>query len=180
MGGLGARGAGVRRRVWRDVRWRGGLAAGGGLVEGGEVGGADRGDFTAELEVHAQELVGVDQDGLAREEGAFDVEEDFAQPLPLGQEGGEDFVVEGFEMHGAGGADVRVELAVPLDEGALGDVDVGGDVRQAEALGPKLDKLIFSFICMHRSRFSMAGGTGPNAPLALLALWVVCCRRGGL
>jgi hypothetical protein len=47
---------------------------------------------------------------------------------------GEGLFVEGFEVDGAEGTDVRGELAVPVDEGALGDMETGGDAREAEAV----------------------------------------------
>jgi len=65
--------------------------------------------------------------------------------------------VQGFEVDGAEGADVRGELAVPLDEGALGDVDAGGNAREAEALGVDFGELVFRVLSMHGTSFRMVG-----------------------
>jgi hypothetical protein len=69
---------------------------------------------------------------MVAEPGGFDVGLDFGQAGQVLLARVEGLFVEGLEVDGAQGADVRGELAVPLDEGALGDVDVGGDAREAK------------------------------------------------
>jgi hypothetical protein len=82
-------------------------------------------------------------------------------------------LVEGFEVDGAEGADVLGELAVPVDEGALGDVEVGGDAREAEAFGAQFEELIFSVVAIHGTSFRMVWGEGAKGPLAVLAVLAV-------
>jgi hypothetical protein len=151
---LGGKCAGGKRGAWRRVRGWGrririrignGIRIEG-LVEGGEVGGAEGADFVAEIEVDADEFVAVDPVEVAFGDGGFDVGLDFGEAGQVLFAGGEGLLVEGFEVDGAEGADVRGELAVPLDEGALGDVDVGSDAREAEAFGAQFSELIFSIV----------------------------------
>jgi hypothetical protein len=88
-------------------------------------------------------------------DASFDLGLDFGQACQIILARGESLFVEGFEVDGAEGADVRGELAVPLDEGALGDADVGGDAREAEAFGAHFEELVFSFVRMHGTSFLM-------------------------
>ena len=146
----------IRSRV-RSRRREGGRVRIWGFVEWGEVGGADVADFMAEVEVDADEFVAVDPVEVAFGDGGFDVGLDFGEAGEVCFARGEGLFVEGFEVDGAEGADVRGELAVPIDEGALGDVDVGGDAREAAAFGTHFQELIFSFVCMHRASFRTVG-----------------------
>jgi hypothetical protein len=41
----------------------------------------------------------------------------------------------------------------PGDGGALGDVEAGGDAREAEALGAEFGELIFNVVAMHGTIF---------------------------
>jgi hypothetical protein len=147
-------------RIWR-------------FVEGSEVGGAEGADFMAEIEVDADEFVAVNPGEVAFGDGGFDFGLDFGQARQVFLARGQGLFVEGFEVDGAEGADVGGELAVPVDEGALGDMDVGGDAQEAEALGAEFGELILNFIRMHGDDFRVVCGEGPNTPLALLALLVI-------
>ena len=126
-------GIGIGIRIW-------------GFVEGGEIFGAEVADFVAEIEVDADEFVAVNPGEVAFGDGGFDVGLDFGEASEVGFARGEGLFVEGFEVDGAEGADVRGELAVPVDEGALGDVEVGGDAREAEAFGGELGEVVFSIV----------------------------------
>ncbi len=128
-----------------------------GFVEGGEVGGAEVADFVAEIEVDADELVAVNPGEVAFGDGGFDVGLDFGQAGQVCLARGEGLFVKGFEVDGAEGADVRGELAVPRDEGALGDADVGGDAREAQTFGAEFGELIFSIVAVHETSFRMLG-----------------------
>jgi hypothetical protein len=126
-------GSGIRSRIRSRGRklGRGGIW---GFIEGGKVGGAEVPDFVAEIEVDADEFVDVNPGEVAFGDGGFDVGLDFGQAGEVFLVRGEGLLVEGFEVDGAEGADVRGELAVPVDEGALGYVEIGGDAREAQAL----------------------------------------------
>jgi hypothetical protein len=126
-----------------------------GFIKGGEVGGAEGADFVAEIEVDADEFVAVNPGEVAFGDGGFDVGLDLGQAGQVFLARVQGLFVEGFELDGAEGADVRGELAVPLDEGALGDADVGGDAREAEAFGAHFEELVFSFVRMHGTSFLM-------------------------
>ena len=76
-------------------------------------------------------------------------------------QGWSDPIEQLFEVHGAEGADVRGELAVPFDEGALGYVEVGGAARANEYRGKfahlfgtgfMLFELLFQRSCILRFR----------------------------
>jgi hypothetical protein len=116
------------------------------FIEGGEVGGAEVADFVAEVEIDADEFVAVNPGEVAFDDGGFDVGLDFGQAGEVCLARGEGLFVEGFEVGGAEGADVRGELVVPVDEGALGDVDGSGDARKAEAFGAQFEELVFSIV----------------------------------
>jgi hypothetical protein len=109
----------------------------------------------AEIEVDADELVAVNPGEVAFGDGGFDVGLDFGQAGEVCFAGGEGLFVQGFEVDGAEGADVRGELAVPVDEGALGDVDVGGDAREAQTFRAHFEELVFSVVRMHGTSFLM-------------------------
>jgi hypothetical protein len=111
----------------------------------------------AEVEVDADEFVAVNPVEVAFGDGGFDIGLDFGQAGEVCLARGEGLFVEGFEVGGPEGAELGGELAVPVDQGALGDVDVGGDVREAEAFGAHFQELIFSFVCMHGADFRMVG-----------------------
>jgi len=147
-------------------------------MEGSEVGGAEVTDFVAEIQEDADEFVAVNPGEVAFGYGGFDVGLDFGQTGQVFLARVQGLFVEGLEVDGAEGADVRGELAVPLDEGAQGDMDVGGDAREAEALGTEFGELVFSVVAMHGGDFRMSGDGGPNTPLALLAVLVICLSRG--
>jgi hypothetical protein len=83
----------------------------------------------AEGEVDADEFVAVDPGEVAFGDGGFDVGLDFGQAGEVFMAGGEGLFVEGFKVDGAQGADVRGEQAVPVHEGALANLEVGGDAR---------------------------------------------------
>ncbi len=61
------------------------------------------------------------------------------------------FFVEGFELEECEGADFGLELAVPVHEGALGDVELGGDFGEAPTAGAELDELVFEVVVIHRT-----------------------------
>ena len=132
----------------------------------------------AEIEVDADEFVAVNPGEVAFGNGGLDVGLDFGKAGQVLLARGEGLFVEGFEVDGAQGANVRGELAVPLDEGALGHMDVGGDAREACAFGAEFEELVFGFVRMHGADFRMSGGDGPNTPLALLALLVISLSDG--
>jgi hypothetical protein len=103
----------------------------------------------AEIEVDADEFVAVNPGEVAFGDGGFDVGLDFGQAGQVGFAGGEGLFVDGAE-----GADVRGELAAPIGEGALGDVEIGGDAREAEAPGTPFEELVFSFVRVHGPVFA--------------------------
>jgi hypothetical protein len=107
----------------------------------------------AQIEVDADEFVAVNPREVAFGDGGFDVGLDFSQASEVCFARGEGLFVEGFEVDGAEGADVRCELAVPVDEGALGDVEVGGDAREADAFGTHFEELVFYVVRMHGTSF---------------------------
>jgi hypothetical protein len=111
----------------------------------------------AEIQVDADEFVAVNPGEVAFGDGGFDVGLDFGQARQVFLARVQGLFVEGFEVDGAEGTNVRGELAVPLDEGAMGDVDVGGDAREAEAFGAEFGELIFNFIRMHVAIFAWVG-----------------------
>ena len=124
-------------------------------MEGSEVGGAEVTDFVAEIQEDADEFVAVNPGEVAFGDGGFDVGLDFGQARQVFLARVQGLFVEGFEVDGAEGTNVRGELAVPLDEGAQGDMDVGGDAREAEAFGAHFEELVFSFVRMHGTSFLM-------------------------
>jgi len=164
---------GVRSRIRSRIRIR--IK---GLIEGGEVGGAEIADFVAEIEVDADEFVTVDPVEVAFGDGGFDVGLDFGEAGEVGFAGGEGLLVEGFKVDGAEGADVRGEFVVPVDEGALGDVDVGGDAREAEAFGAHFEELIFSFVRMHGTSFRMVGAKDQTLHWLYWLYWLFLHRQG--
>ncbi len=83
----------------------------------------------AEIEVDADEFVAVNPGEVAFGDGGFDVGLDFGEAGQVGFAGGEGLFVEGFEVDGAEGADVLGESAIPVNKGALGDVEIGGAAR---------------------------------------------------
>jgi hypothetical protein len=144
-----------------------------GFAEGGEVGGAEGADFVAEVEVDADEFVAVNPGEVAFGDGGFDVGLDFGEASEVGFARGKGLFVEGFEVDGAEGADVRGELAVPIDQGALGDMEVGGDAREAEAFGAEFGELIFSTIVIHGASFRTFQRARANVLLAVLAVLAI-------
>jgi hypothetical protein len=114
----------------------------------------------AEVEVDADEFVVVNPGEVAFGDGGFDVGLDFGEAGQVCFARGEGSFVEGFEVEGAEGADVRGEMAVPVDEGALGDVEIGGDAREAEAFGTEFQELVFSVVRMHGASFCMVRAKG--------------------
>jgi hypothetical protein len=110
-------------------------------------------------------------------DGGFDVGLDFGQEGRVGFARGEGLFVEGFEVGGAEGADVRGELAAPTDEGALGDVEIGGDAREAEAFGAELGELIFSFVAIHRTSFRIVGAKDQTLHWLCWLYWLFLCRE---
>jgi hypothetical protein len=157
---------------------RGGRGRTWGLVEGGEVGGAKVADFAAEVEVDADEFVAVDPGEVAFGNGGFDVGLDFGQAGQVLFARGEGLFVEGFEVNGAEGADVRGELAVPLDECALRDADVVGDAREAEAFGAEFGELIFNIVAMHGTSFRIVGAKDQTLHWLYWLYWLFLHREG--
>ncbi len=111
----------------------------------------------AEVEVDADEFVAVDPGEVAFGDGGFDVGLDFGEAGQVCFARGEGLFVEVFEVDGAEGADVWGELAVPVDKGALGDVEVGGDAREAEAFGAEFGEPVFNVVRMHGPVFAWFG-----------------------
>jgi hypothetical protein len=169
--GKRARGRGGRIKIRIKIRIMG-------FVECGEVGGAEVADFMAEAEVDADEFVAVDPGEVAFGDGGFDVGLDFGQAGQVFLARVQGLFVEGFEVDGAEGADVRGELAVPVDEGALGDMDVGGDAREAEALGAHFEELVFSVVAIHGTSFRMVGAKGQTLRWLYWLYWLFLYREG--
>ncbi len=62
---------------------------------------------------------------------------------------GNEFFLEGLPLDSPEGADLRLELAVPVEEGVFGDVEFFGDAREAEAFDAEGDELVFGIVGMH-------------------------------
>jgi hypothetical protein len=161
-------------RIGRGIRSGGRVCR---LVEWGEVGGAEVADFMAEIEVDADEFVAVNPGEVAFGDGGFDVGLDFGEAGQVLFARGEGLFVEGFEVDGAEGADVRGESAVPLDEGALGDVEIGGDVRETEALGAHFEELVFSVVAIHGTSFRRVGASGQTLHWLYWLYWLFFAKR---
>ena len=58
--------------------------------------------------------------------------------------------MEGFEFHRLEKADFGLGVLIPVHQGAFGNVKVGGDARQAPALGAQFDESAFGVGCVHK------------------------------
>ena len=110
-------------------------------------------------------------------DGGFDVGLDFGEAGEVGFAGGEGLFVEGLEVDGAEGADVRGKPVVPVDEGALGDVDVGGDARQAEAFGAEFGELIFSLVTIPGTILRTLAAEDQTFHWLYWLYWLFFCRE---
>jgi len=59
--------------------------------------------------------------------------------------------LEGFEFGGAEGAELGLELAIPIHQGWPGDTDGFGDAAEANAAGAEFEEAVFGFLSMHSS-----------------------------
>lgn len=64
--------------------------------------------------------------------------------------GGKDLFLQRLALDGSQGADLLVFLSIPIDQGALGDVEPLGDAAQAPAFGSQFEELVFSIVVMHK------------------------------
>jgi hypothetical protein len=114
-----------------------------GLDEGfdGEV---DFVDFAAVAEIQAEDLAGAKPDEFSLGQDGEKLFLDVGQRGDIGLVAGEEAFMEGFEFGGAEGADVMAELAVPIDENALGDLEVPGDAGEAVALGAEFEESVLT------------------------------------
>jgi hypothetical protein len=71
-------------------------------------------------------------------------------------------------------------LAVPADEGALGDVDAGGDARKAEAFGAQFEELVFSIVRLHGTSFSIVRANGLTFHWLYWLYWLFFRRKSAL
>src|SRR5947209_1013528 len=110
---------------------------------------AETADFLAELSSHAKELL--QRDAVERATGQF-VFDIFLRPEQAGQflfTGGGQFFLGGFLQHGPERFNFGGLLAVPFDEGALGDAEFAGGVVEAPALCSEFDEFVYFFRCVH-------------------------------
>jgi hypothetical protein len=87
--------------------------------------------------------------------------------------------MQGSEAEGTEGADARVELAVPGDDGALGDVELGGDAREAEAFGTELGEPVFSVSRTHGASFRIVGAKDQRLRWLHWLYWLFFRGRAG-
>ena len=99
-------------------------------------------DFLAQLNREAKEFVGVDK--LQRTIGqlVMDVLLQAEQPVQFFFARAEEFLLRKLMFNRSERLDVGGEFAVPIDEGAFGDVEFGGDVTQGPALGAEFDEFV--------------------------------------
>jgi hypothetical protein len=108
-------------------------------------------DLAANEHRHVEDLVGGDVgEGTVGEE-AFEFVLEGGEAAEFFFLGGKGFFLERFELGGAEGTELGLELAAPLDEGGFGDFKLSGDAGEAQALGAQEKELVFGFVGMHRN-----------------------------
>jgi hypothetical protein len=85
----------------------------------------------------------------SRREFGFDFLELQTEPVDAVGDGGEPFIGEGFELDRPQVLDLELELATPIDEGGLGDVQLGHEPGISPALGAEFDELLHRFLIFH-------------------------------
>ncbi len=104
------------------------------LSQGVEAGGGDRGQVTlGQLGLDPAQLLG----------------EGFEPVLFRG----EGLVYEVLPLDSAEVLNGMLVLAAPVDEGAFGDAELGGDAGKADASGAQLDEFLNRFLIFHKWRF---------------------------
>ena len=63
--------------------------------------------------------------------------------------GGDDFLLEKLQFESVHGLDILGVLPVPIDEGAFGNVEVGGNMAQAPAAGTEFDEFVYFLFGVH-------------------------------
>ena len=99
-------------------------------------------DFLAQLDGEAEEFFGIDEFEGAIGQFVVDVLLQAGEAVEVFFMGGEDLLFEKLQFEGAQRLDILGEFAVPIDQGAFGDVEFGGDMAQAPALGAEFDEFI--------------------------------------
>jgi len=86
---------------------------------------------------------------LALGEFAFDLLEMFGQAGKLMFVRGQELFLESFDLEGTEGAQFLKMLAIPIHEGALGDINGDGDAGEAPSLGPEFEETAFGIGRVH-------------------------------
>ncbi len=135
----------------------GGGSRGGGRVGwrsrlrfGREVGfEADLADFSADEGGDIEQFAGALVLEVTQRERGFYFLQVLSEAGQLVFVASQDFFLQGFDFEGAEGAEFGVELAVPVNKGALGDADFGADVGEAPAFGAELEEAVLGVDGMH-------------------------------
>ena len=114
---------------------------------------ADFGNLAADQGRQAKEGGGGQILAAAFIEFGFEGIELFGQAGEFEFVGGEDAVLEGFELDGAELADFGLEAAVPVGDAADVDVEFFGDAGQAPALGAQFNEPVSDLRIIHSNTF---------------------------
>ena len=112
-------------------------------------------DLAADEGGHAKELTDVKGFWASLGQFVFDSGQMTGQAAQLLFMRGEDSLVEGFGFESLKFLDLVVAFAVPVNETAFGDADVGGDAGKAPALGAEFDELVLCFFSEHMEHMVM-------------------------
>lgn len=110
---------------------------------------ADLANLRAQEGGEAKQILGVHELQLSLGDFFLDALELLAQPGEFGLMRGENLFLKRLDFEGAQGAKLGVGLLVPIDERARAHIDLGGDAREAPALGAEGDELSFGVVAMH-------------------------------
>ena len=106
-------------------------------------------ELAAQLASQAVELCGGEVFDFPAGEFGFDFLELLAEPVDVVGDRGEPFSGQGLEFDGAQVLDLELELAAPVNEGGLGDIQLGHKPGIGPALGPEFDELLNRFLIFH-------------------------------
>ncbi len=103
---------------------------------------------------HGIELKGRERLEIAGGELGFDLVELFAEGIDPFGNGGEPFIGQGLQLDRAEVLDLELVLAAPVDEGGLGDVQLGSDSSEGPPLRAEFDKPLDNLVVVHTSVLS--------------------------
>jgi hypothetical protein len=106
-------------------------------------------ELAAQLASQAVELCGGEVFHFPAGELGFDLLELVTQPVDAVGDRREPFSGEGFEFDRPQVLDLELELAAPVNEGGLGDIQLGHKPGIGPALGPEFDELLNRFLIFH-------------------------------